>query len=77
MVNCSQWHTVACSSLDCLLRKAQGDTVTDNAAAAAAAAAAAGNATASRRILSELYAMFEVCSAAVAVTRREHSLSQL
>ena len=51
--------------------------MTDNAAAAAAAAAAAGNATASRRILSELYAMFEVCSAAVAVTRREHSLSQL
>jgi len=53
-----------------LLRKAQGDTLTDNAAAASAA-------TASHTILSELYATFEACSAALAVTRREHNLSQL
>ena len=61
--------------------------MTDNAAAttttttttttAAAAAAAASTATASHRILSELYAMLEACSAALAVTRREHSLCQL
>jgi len=68
-----------------LLRKAQSDTVTDNAAAATtttttattAAAATTSTATASHRILSELYAMLEACSAALAVNRRAHSLSQL
>ena len=64
--------------------------MTDNAAAAAAAVttttttttttittAATTTATASHRILFELYAMLEACSAALAVTRREHTLSQL
>jgi hypothetical protein len=48
--------------------KAQGDTVTDNATAASSA-------TASHKVLSELHAKLEACSAAVAVTRSEHCLS--